>query len=255
MRCTVFCFSPTGGTRRAAALLAGGLSGDFQEFDLSLTLTGRPLPALTAEDVALIAVPSFGGRVPEPAIQRIRALPGGGARAVLLSVYGNRNDDDTLFELLSEAEKAGFVPVAAVRAIAEHSIVRQVAAGRPDAQDEAMLHAFGVDIARQLRERPDARLALPKKDFLRPYDGLPFHPRASKSCTGCGKCASLCPVGAIPRDNPALTNERECITCMRCVAVCPVHARSLPPLLLFFAGRKMKKRCAARREPELILGE
>lgn len=254
MRSIVLCFSPTGGTRRAAELLAGGISDGFEWFDLSLTLQGRSMPTLTWEDVALIAVPSFGGRVPEIAVTRLRAIRAGGARAILLSVYGNRSDDDTLFELRDEAAKAGFTPVAAVRAIAEHSIVRQVASGRPDARDEAALRGFGRQIAGLLQNAPDAKLDLPKKDFLRPYDGLPLHPRAGKTCTGCGKCASLCPVGAIPRENPAQTDERACITCMRCVAVCPVHARRLSPLLLMLAGRKLKKRCAERREPELILG-
>lgn len=254
MRSIVLCFSPTGGTRRAAELLAGGISDGFEWFDLSLTLQGRSMPTLTREDVALIAVPSFGGRVPEIAVTRLRAIRAGGARAILLSVYGNRSDDDTLFDLRDAAVSSGFTPVAAVRAIAEHSIVRQVASGRPDARDEDVLRGFGRQIADLLQNAPDAKLDLPQKDFLRPYGGLPLHPKAGKACTGCGKCASLCPVGAIPRDAPSLTDERTCITCMRCVRICPVHARRLPPLLLMLAGRKLKKRCAERREPELILG-
>lgn len=255
MRTIALCFSPTGGTRRAAGMLAGGIAAHWDWIDLSLPLSGRALPALTGEDVALIAAPSFGGRMPELAAERLRAVQGGGARAVLLSVYGNRNDDDTLFDLRDAAVAEGFAPVAAVRAIAEHSIVRQVASGRPDTQDEAILHGFGQQIAQLLQTAPDARLTLPEKDFLRPYGGLPFHPKAGKACTGCGKCASLCPVGAIPHDNPALTDERACITCMRCVRICPAHARQLPPLMLAAAGHKLKKRCAERREPELLLGE
>lgn len=39
---------------------------------------------------------------------------------------------------------------------------------------------------------------------------------------------------------------------MRCVAVCPVHARRLSPLVVKLAGRKLKKKCARRQEPELI---
>ena len=68
----------------------------------------------------------------------------------------------------------------------------------------------------------------------------------------CGKCAAECPVGAIPASDPTKTDKDKCITCMRCVAVCPVHARRLSPLVVKLAGRKLKKKCARRQEPELI---
>lgn len=255
MRHTVLFFSPTGGVRRAANLLAGAIADDFEYVDLSLTLNGQRSVTFSSEDVCLIAVPSFGGRVPEIAVERLSAAQGNGARAVLLSVYGNRSDEDTLFELHDTARAAGFVPVAAVRAIAEHSIVRSIAAGRPDDRDAGLLHAFGARIAALLDAGTREEIDLPEKELLRPYGGVPLHPKAGKHCTGCGKCATLCPVSAIPRDDPTLTNEKECITCMRCVAVCPVHARRLNPLMLSIAGRKLRRVCAERREPEIILGK
>ena len=61
------------------------------------------------------------------------------ARAVLMCVYRNRAYEDTLLELADTAEKAGFHVIAAVAAIAEHSVIREIAAGRPDAADRARL--------------------------------------------------------------------------------------------------------------------
>ncbi len=46
----------------------------------------------------------------------------------------------------------------------------------------------------------------------------------SASCTGCGKCARTCPMGAIDRESPGSTAFAECIGCMTCKDVCPVDA-------------------------------
>lgn len=100
-------------------------------------------------DVVVFAVPSYGGRVPRAVAERMAALKGNGAACVLLCVYGNRAFDDTLAEMEDIAVAAGFRPAAAVAAIAEHSIVRRFAAGRPDAQDADELEAMG----RRIRER------------------------------------------------------------------------------------------------------
>ena len=61
----------------------------------------------------------------EPFYRKISFLKGNGARAVLLVVYGNREYEDTLLELSDVMEAAGFSPVAAVAAVAEHSIMHQ----------------------------------------------------------------------------------------------------------------------------------
>ena len=60
-------------------------------------------------------------------------------------------------------------------------------------------------------------------------------------------------MNAIPRKHPMLTDDMRCITCMRCTAVCPVHARRLSRFVVAVAGRKLKKQCAERKEPELII--
>ena len=72
--------------------------------------------------MAVIAVPSYGGRVPGTAAGRLGAIRGNGARAVLVCVYGNRAYEDTLVELQDIAKQAGFRVTAAVAAVAEHSI-------------------------------------------------------------------------------------------------------------------------------------
>ena len=61
------------------------------------------------------------------------------------------------------------------------------------------------------------------------------------------------PTGAIPLDNPKMTDKDKCISCMHCVAVCPKKARNYSKLVSFIAGRKMKKVCSGRKENKLYL--
>lgn len=79
------------------------------------------------DDIAFLAVPCYGRRVPALAAQRIAQINGNGAKAVLVCSYGNRAYEDCLVELQDVAEAAGFRAVAAVAAVSEHSIVHRYA--------------------------------------------------------------------------------------------------------------------------------
>ena len=83
-------FSPTGGTKKVAGYVADALEGDASTVDLSDPELDFGAVQLEQEDVAVIAVPSYGGRVPAVAAERLSRLRGNGARAVLVCVYGNR---------------------------------------------------------------------------------------------------------------------------------------------------------------------
>lgn len=246
-------FSPTGGTQKAAALLTKALGGEAAAVDLTDSKQDFSAISLAQEDAAVIAVPSYGGRVPAVAVERLTAMHAQGARAVLVCVYGNRAYEDTLAELEDAARKAGFRVVAAVAAVAEHSIARQFAAGRPDARDAAQLADFGEKIRQKLAV---GDVSEPKIPGNRPYKkagGAGMVPKATKDCNRCGVCAANCPVQAIHADDPARVDEKACISCMRCVSVCPQGARKVNPLLLSAAGLMLKKVCAERKECELFL--
>ena len=99
-------FSPTGGTQKAADLLVENWKAQSISVDLTDPNAHFSDVSLTAEDVAVISVPSYAGRVPAPAVQRLTAMQGNGARAVLVCVYGNRAYEDTLVELEDAAVQA-----------------------------------------------------------------------------------------------------------------------------------------------------
>ena len=253
MKIHEICFSPTGGTKRVSSMLCRALADETVTVDLTAREVDFGRVALTGEDIALIAVPSYSGRVPAIAAARLEAMHGNGARAILVCVYGNRAYEDTLIELRDVACRAGFRVIAAVAAVAEHSIVRQYATGRPDGEDEAVLRDFAARIRRKIDGGDLNEPTIPGNRPYRKAASAGIVPKATHACIKCGVCAAKCPVGAIDPQDPKREDKQRCISCMRCVAVCPHGARRVNRLMLALAGRMLKKACAERKACELHL--
>lgn len=246
-------FSPTGGTKKAADELTGALEGEIMTVDLTDSKQDFSSVPLTPADVAVLSVPSYGGRVPAVAAERLGAVHGNGARAILVCVYGNRAYEDTLVELEEAAKQAGFQVIAAVAAVAEHSIVRQFAAGRPDAQDTEQLSNFAKQIQHKLSTADTSEPAIPGNRPYKKAGKAGMVPKPTKECTNCGICAEECPVQAIDRENSKKVDDKACISCMRCITVCPQGARKVNPVMLSAASMMLKKVCSERKECELYL--
>ena len=139
----VVFFSATFTTRSIARRIAARLGGRATGHDITAGWGAEPVPAFGRGDVLLAAVPVYAGRVPAPAAAALRRLRSGGAPAVAVCVYGNRDYDDALLELCDLLADGGFSVVGAGAFVARHSIFPMVAAGRPDAADMARADAFG----------------------------------------------------------------------------------------------------------------
>jgi ferredoxin len=246
-------FSPTGGTQKAADLLTAELDAAPVTVDLTDSVADFSAVAFTREDVAVIAVPSYGGRVPGVAVERLRSLQGSGARAVLVCVYGNRAYEDTLAELEDAAKEAGFRVIAAVAAIAEHSIARRYAAGRPDAADEKELREFAGKIREKLSAGDDGEPEIPGNRPYKKAGDVGLVPKPTKECTNCGLCAEKCPVQAIDPNDPGHVDKNRCISCMRCVSICPQSARKVSSVMLTAVNAALKKSCSERKAGELYI--
>lgn len=254
MKVYEICFSPTGGTKKASDMLAEKISDEHIFIDLTDINKEFGDVSLTNEDVAVIAVPSYGGRVPQVAAERISEINSNGAKAVIVCVYGNRAYEDTLTELEDSAEKAGFNIIAAVAAIAEHSIARKYAAGRPDEEDCAQLEKFAKSISEKLVSGETSKPQIPGNRPYKKRGGKGMVPKASsKKCVKCGVCAEKCPVAAIDRSDPLKTDSDKCISCMRCVSVCPHSARSVNSVMLAAVNAALKPVCSERKECELYI--
>lgn len=244
-------FSPTGTTKKVADTLASAISDCHTEIDLSANDRSFSGTAFTSEDLCILAVPSYGGRVPCTAAGRLKELSGNQAKVILVAVYGNRAFEDTLAELQDLAKEAGFSVVAGVAAVAEHSIVREFAHGRPDEADLQSLRDMAEKIKASLPRA--AAPVIPGNRPYRIYNPVPIAIEVNENCVRCGSCAAVCPVGAISKEDPSLPASSACISCMRCVAVCPVHARQADPEKVAFIRQKIGPVCQSRKENQLFL--
>ena len=249
--CSALYFSPGGSTRAVARAVADGIAAESRDIDFSSRAEAL---AFGERDVVCFAAPVFGGRIPGVFAEALRSVSGNGACAVVLAVYGNRDYDDALLELADCVKARGFRVIAGGAFVARHSMVPEIAAGRPDAADREAMALFGAAVRAKLGADDFTEPALPGKRPYKEYGGVPLHPSANRQrCVKCGKCARECPVGAIPAAAPWKTENGKCVTCMHCVFTCPNYARALNPVLLAAVRTKLKKDCAARREPETFI--
>ncbi len=245
---TTAVFSPTGGTSKIAAAIAGARMGT--RIDLCTPVEPQELPAGAP---LLAVVPVYGGRIPAIAAQRLLALQGSGNPAIAVVVYGNRAYDDALLELKNLLTEAGHQVIAAAAFIAEHSISRSIATGRPDASDLARCVQFGAKVEAKLTTGSLTTVDVPGNAEYRPLPQMPVTPMVTDACGGCGMCARKCPTGAIPLQNPRSTEAARCILCMRCIAICPRKARVMPPPAQAAFDAKLAAIATSPRQPELYL--
>lgn len=224
-------FSPTGGTVKVARAICKGTGLEGLEIDLC----AEPEPREIGEDTLLIAaMPVYENRIREVALRRLSRLHGNNSPAVAVVVYGNRDYGDALLELTDTLQESGFVVPAAAAFIAEHSIIRSIAAGRPDAEDLKQAEAFGAQAAAKIKAQDSIQnVTVPgDPDYRSKKRGTGVPPLTDDTCNACGACAAACPVGRsrwISRIPPR----------MPVLAVCAVFpsAPSTPGRSLMGSGR------------------
>ena len=246
-------FSPTGGTERVAEILAREIAGEYVSVNILDKRTETQKIEFSKDDICMIAVPAFGGRVPAAAADRLKNFAGNGAKAIIVAVYGNRAYDDTLIELKDIAKEIGFKVIAGISAVSEHSILREFGHGRPDNDDEKILKDMAQKIKKRLDTGKEVLSWVPGNRPYRVYNPVPIGIFVNEDCTGCGICARECPMQIIDKQNLSAAVHENCISCMRCIAVCPSKARYADLEKTAFLREKIRSACEQRKDCELFL--
>ena len=226
---TAAYFSPTGGTKKAAELLACCLTQNPQYIDLTRRKLRREKREFSGQELILAAAPDYGGQLPSLDDKLFSNLKGNQTPCVIMAAYGNRHYDDTLSQMKKILEERGFVCIGAIAPVIPHIYSDKLGAGRPNEQDAAIFKKFAVLIKKRIEEGEEQGFAsvqvpgnpMPDKKEMKPV------PKAfiKERCTGCQVCVQKCPVYAISKDTLEI-DERKCISCMRCALLCKKGARA-----------------------------
>ena len=261
-------FSPTGTSKRMAEAVAKSLSPEFERIDLTSPDAEAEKHSFKSDELAVIAVPVYGGRLPYTAMRRLKNVKGRQGPTVIIVVYGNRAYEDALIELNDIALKQGFRPIAGASFIGKHSFdtpETPIATGRPDEADLGKAEAFGEQVKVKLGVGEVPELVVPGhrpyieySDWNKPLEERekvePLSPETDpETCTLCGRCAQVCPKAAVAVIDSVKTDKTECIACTAGVKNCPTGARAWKHERVRRAASWLHANHSVRREPETFL--
>jgi len=259
----LLCFSPTGTTRTVLNEIATGFGGQIgQVIDITDPEVRKEETISFGDEPVLIGAPVYAGRLPKQAVDFFKEVKANQTPAVVVVLYGNREYEDALLELVNMTSDCGFIPLAAGAFIGEHSFDHDdlaIARNRPDEKDQEKARMFGkqisvlLDTASNIKDMAPVKVPgnFPYKDGM---NGDPFSfIHVTDTCDDCGICVTACPNYAIDENNSYRTIEEQCIHCCACIKECPLDARVIMAGPVKEKARWLSEHFAIRKEPETFM--
>lgn len=254
-------FSPTRTSEKVtmaiARKIAMKLKRPLEDINITKTYARDEIPEFSTNDVLILGLPVYAGRIPEVVEEYIHNLKGKRTKAIPIAVYGNRDYDDALLEMRNILDENGFEVIAAGAFIGEHSFTDKVATGRPDEKDLEEARAFGDSIAVKLEDIGENAIGSLEVKGNYPYEERgalpPTTPSTNDDCEECMDCAETCPTDAISMDNPKESDVEKCILCCECIKICPENAKFNADENIQGLTKMLEENFQSRKDPELFI--
>ncbi len=243
-------FSPSNTTKKITDKIAENFDGTYEIYDLLNYKKDMEPREFGDEDIVVVGMPVFAGRIPKIAREKLEKFKGNGnVPAIAFVNRGNADVGDSLLELTDILKENGFNVIGAAVFVSQHSIFTEVAKGRPDEKDLEKIKEFADKCSERLEQKEDIKV--PGNKPYKEYKVVPFKAGCDELlCTFCYDCVSVCPQGAIPDDDPVETDSEKCDGCTACIYICPENARSFTNPEFKPASEAFKEKYSERGEPE-----
>ena len=243
-------FSPSGTTQKIVNEVSKNFDLKSENYDLMSFDEKKEF----GDELVIIGVPVFDGRIPKLASERLRKLRGNKTKAIVILNYGNINYGDALLELTEKLTENNFQIIAIATTVSNHSIFNNIAQNRPDEHDLRQIREFSNEIIEKLKMNKENQLFVSGTKPYPDYTKLDYTLNCDEElCTECLDCAYTCPEGAISEDYPMTTNLEICSRCSSCIQICPEDARSFVGESFEMANQKAIDNFQDRKEPEFYL--
>ena len=115
-------FSPSSTTKKVVEEISNNFNEKKEIFDL---LNFNSEKVFTSEDIAIVGMPVFAGRIPKTARQRLEKIKGDNTPAIAVVNYGNAHVSDALLELVDLLKENNFNVIAAAYTVQECLIPKE----------------------------------------------------------------------------------------------------------------------------------
>ncbi len=248
---TKIFFSPSGTTKKVVEEFSKNFEGNQETCDL---LNFNDTKELSSEDIAIVGMPIFAGRLPKSGRDRLAKIKGNNTKAIAIVNYGNAHVTDALLELVDLLKENNFNVIAAATTVSHHSIFNGVAVGRPDNDDLEKINAFAQKCREKIESCEPLQSDIPGNRPYVDYKQLPFVIECDETiCAFCYDCVSICPEKAIPDDDPIDTDLDLCSRCTACISICPEKARKFSGDAFESKKPIFEKANSERKEAEFYL--
>ncbi len=251
---TAIYFSPTGNSKKSALAIAGDLSRNVEEIDITKISQCPESLNFGPRDFTVIAAPVYGGRLYKGFVERIKHIRGGFGKCVAIVTYGNRHYDDAIMELRNVLIDQNFIPIGCAALVGRHTY-GEIQTDRPNYDDFVEYKGFARDVLAKIES---GRFTVPAVDgnienYKEGGNGGSFRPLTSDKCVKCGICAMECPEEAISFDDFSKIDDKKCISCFRCIRICPVGAKNMDTEEYNAFASMFSKKLRHRRENEYFI--